>query len=169
MRFGFGSVLRMNLRNGLGGFEVCFEAWLILLESHHGSMLGPVWDPFGASKILQTWTLFGSHLGSQVMKLSDVFSTMFEWCSIVVSMIFILILIKFATILAWLFRRNSLLIKRGGGLAALRRFGSAPGPKAPSCVSTFRSTGLYSHSLSLSLCTHSLHSLSALTLCTHSL
>ena len=29
------------------------------------------------------------------------------------------------------------LSKRGGGLAALRRFGSAPGPKTPSCVSAF--------------------------------
>ena len=27
--------------------------------------------------------------------------------------------------------------QRGGGYAALLRFGSAPGPKAPSCVSAF--------------------------------
>ena len=52
--------------------------------------------------------------------------------------------------------------KRGGGIAALRRVGSAPGPKAPSCVSASRVTRSL-HSLSL-------HSLSythshTLTLC----
>ena len=32
---------------------------------------------------------------------------------------------------------KKLTAKRGGGFAALLRGGSAPGPKAPSCVSTF--------------------------------
>ena len=54
----------------------------------------------------------------------------------------------------------SFLGKRGGGLAALRRFGSAPGPKAPMRVWVQLIT------LSLSL---SLLSPSALTLCIHSL
>ena len=69
---------------------------------------------------------------------------------------------------------------RGGGDAALLRVGSAPGPKAPSCVSTFRSSLLSAHFLStltlytlslstLTLYTHSLHSLSTFTLYTHSL
>ena len=55
-----------------------------MLESQHGPMLGPVLDPFGSSKILQKWILFGSQLGSQIMNLLDVFSMIFECFSIVV-------------------------------------------------------------------------------------
>ena len=46
---------------------------------------------------------------------------------------------------------KGLTAKRGGGYTALLRFGSAPGPKAPSCVSASRGSGSLQRSSVVSL------------------